>query len=72
MLAQLETAFNGRPAALIESVQTMLELRYQAVALMRVPVGDGRTAGPAFEWRPPAEPRGEHAATRAGAGVAQA
>ena len=61
LLAGLEIAFNGRPAALIESVQTMLELRYQAIALMRVPVGDGRTAGPAFEWRPAAGHRGAHA-----------
>ena len=30
----------------------MWALEYQAVALMRVPVGDGLTAGPAFS--PPA------------------
>jgi hypothetical protein len=72
LLAQLETAFNGEPAALIESVQTMLELRYQALALMRVPVGDGRTAGPAFEWRPAAGHRSGHAPAAAGAAAAQA
>jgi len=29
-------------------VRDMWALKYQAVALMRVPVGDGQTAGPAF------------------------
>jgi hypothetical protein len=29
----------------------MLELKYQAIALMNVPVGAGQTAGPAFQWR---------------------
>jgi ferritin-like protein len=53
LLTQLESAFNGHPEELVTSVQTMLELRYQAIALMQVPVGGGRTAGPAFEWRPP-------------------
>ena len=29
----------------------MYDLRWQAVALMRIPCGsDGRTAGPSFEW----------------------
>jgi Ferritin-like len=50
LLRQLDAAFTGRPSELIASVQTMLTLRYQAIALMRVPVGDGLTAGPAFEW----------------------
>jgi hypothetical protein len=39
---------------LIESVQTMIALRYQAIALMHVPLDDpGLTAGPAFQWRSP-------------------
>ena len=55
LLTELETAFNGTPHALIEGVQTMIELRYQAIALMHVPLDDdaGRTAGPAFQWRSP-------------------
>ena len=65
LLDQLEIAFNGHPEALVQSVQTMLELRYQATALMRVPVDDGLTAGPAFEWRPPSRRRGWQAATAA-------
>jgi ferritin-like protein len=51
LLAQLQAAFDGEPALLVAAVPTMLQLRYQAVALMHVPVGDGRTAGPAFQWR---------------------
>jgi hypothetical protein len=50
LLRELNAAFNGRPSELVEAVQTMLRLRYQAIALMRVPVGDGMTAGPPFEW----------------------
>jgi hypothetical protein len=51
LLSQLEQSFNGNPSVLLLSVETMMKLRYQAVALMRVPVDDVRTAGPAFEWR---------------------
>jgi hypothetical protein len=54
LLTQLEVAFNGAPDVLVESVQTMMALRLESIALMRVPVGDGQTAGPAFAWRPPA------------------
>jgi Ferritin-like len=50
LLRQLQAAFNGRPSELVAAVHTMLELKYQAIALMHVPVGDGQTAGPAFEW----------------------
>jgi hypothetical protein len=50
LLRSLERAFTGHPDELTTSVQTMLTLRYQATALMRVPVGDGLTAGPPFEW----------------------
>ncbi|HEX8974912.1 MAG TPA: ferritin-like protein [Solirubrobacteraceae bacterium] len=52
LLNQLQTALTGAPDLLVASVQTMLTLRLQAIALMRVPVGEGRTAGPAFGWRP--------------------
>jgi hypothetical protein len=51
LLRELEDAFTGNPPALLESVQTMLELRYQAIALMHVPIDGGLAAGPAFEWR---------------------
>jgi len=33
----------------------MMQLRYEAIALMRVPLDEdtGKTAGPAFQWRAP-------------------
>jgi hypothetical protein len=53
LLKQLETAFNGKPGALVDTVQTMIALRYQSIALMNVPLDDGTGlhAGPAFQWR---------------------
>jgi hypothetical protein len=52
LLARLQAAFTGTPAILRKAVHDMWALEYQAIALMRVPVGDGLTAGPAFS--PPA------------------
>jgi hypothetical protein len=55
LLRCLHRAFNGQPEELVAAVPLMFRLRYQAVALMRTPSGpDGRTAGPSFEWTPPA------------------
>jgi hypothetical protein len=51
LLTQLQESFAGTPGMLVRAVQTMLELKYQAIALMNVPVGAGQTAGPAFQWR---------------------
>jgi hypothetical protein len=46
-------AVTGRPEELADAVVEMWALEYQAIALMRIPVGDGKhTAGPAFA--PPA------------------
>jgi hypothetical protein len=54
LLRCLHRAFNGQPDELIAAVPLMYQLRYQAVALMRISCGsDGRTAGPSFEWTPP-------------------
>ncbi|MEA2446144.1 MAG: hypothetical protein QOJ12_3436 [Thermoleophilales bacterium] len=50
LVTQLQTAFAGQPDVLTSAVHTMYELKYQAVALMNVPVGEGQTAGPPFEW----------------------
>jgi hypothetical protein len=53
LLRQLEVAFNGLPGELRTTVGTMMKLRTQAQALMRMPTGDGRTtAGPTFEYVP--------------------
>lgn len=54
LLYQLEEAFNGDPGQLKDAVGTMFGLRKQALALMKMPTGDGKTtAGPAFEYVPP-------------------
>ena len=53
MLVELDDAFNGEPSRLVVAVQTMLQLRSESLALMRIPLGDGSglNAGPAFQWR---------------------
>lgn len=49
LLSALQAAFTGDPDRLEGAVRDMWALEYQAVALMRVPIGeDGHTAGPAF------------------------
>ena len=51
LLRSLHLAFNGRPDVLIEAVPLMLQMKDQAVALMKVPIDDsGATAGPTFEY----------------------
>jgi hypothetical protein len=56
LLDCLHLAFNGEPDRLLEAVPLMYDLRYRAVALMRIPCGsDGQTAGPSFEWPLPTE-----------------
>lgn len=53
LVGQLESAFNGAPDTLQVAVTTMYSLKYKGVALMNVPVGDGLTAGPTFEYGTP-------------------
>jgi len=51
VLNELQAATNGEPSRLMASVPIMYELKYQAVELMKIPIGDGnRTAGPSFEY----------------------
>jgi hypothetical protein len=51
ILRQLDQAFNGSPEILGPAVGAMYDLKDQALALMRMPTGDGRTmAGPTFEY----------------------
>ena len=52
LLNSLHDAFNGRPAALMDAVPIMYELKYRAQSLMTIPSGraDGTTAGPSFEY----------------------
>ncbi|MEA2210212.1 MAG: hypothetical protein QOF83_160 [Solirubrobacteraceae bacterium] len=68
LLGQLQAAFTGAPDTLVTSVQTMLTLRLQAIALMQVPVGNGQTAGPAFAWHPDAQARSVSARSSTGPG----
>lgn len=49
LLNQLEQAFDGDPKLLGAAVGTMYALKTQAQALMRMPDGNGTTAGPTFE-----------------------
>lgn len=50
LLREINLAFNGAPALLREAVHGMFELKYMGVALMRMPVGHGRTAAPAWRY----------------------
>lgn len=50
LLQLVEKAFQGEPSRLMEAVKVMYDLKYKAVALMKIPVGDGTTAGPTFQY----------------------
>lgn len=51
LLNELHNSLNGKPQRLMQSVVRMYELKYQAVELMKTPIGDGEmTAGPSFEF----------------------
>jgi hypothetical protein len=51
LLNELHAALNGDPKGLMQSVVGMYDLKYQAIELMKIPVGDeGMTAGPSFEY----------------------
>jgi rubrerythrin len=51
LLNELNTALNGEPQRLMQSVVRMNDLKYQAVELMKIPIGSGETtAGPSFEY----------------------
>lgn len=50
LLAGMDVAFNGQPEMLMKSVPLMHDLKYKALALMNMPVGNGKMAGPSFEY----------------------
>lgn len=53
LLNELHDALNGEPQRLMQSVAGMYDLKYQAIELMKIPVGDGdMSAGPSFEYIP--------------------
>lgn len=49
LLGMLDRGLNGEQHRLGDAVGLMWSMRWQAEALMRVPVGNGETAGPTFE-----------------------
>lgn len=51
LLNELHASLNGEPKRLMQSVVRMYDLKYQAVELMKIPIGSGETtAGPSFEY----------------------
>lgn len=50
LLEALHATFNGAPGRMSDAVGLMYDVKLQAIALMQVPVGNGRTAGPCFEY----------------------
>lgn len=52
MLRGLHVAFNGAPTTIASTMGAMHEVRTLAQALMQMPLGDGTTAGPSFDYVP--------------------
>ncbi len=50
LLNALHNAVNGRKEELEKAVAIMFQLKYQAVGLMNIPMGNGENAGPSFEY----------------------
>jgi hypothetical protein len=53
LLALLDSSFNGHPELLGAAVGGMYDLKRQAEELIRMPTGNGFTAGPTFEYVAP-------------------
>ena len=50
LLSGIQSACKGKPQILNDAIPLMYELKYQAVGLMKIPIGKtGLTAGPTFE-----------------------
>ncbi len=52
LLTSIHDACNGNPELLMKSVPIMYDLKYKALDLMNTPIGNGKTAGPSFEYVP--------------------
>lgn len=50
LLRMLEQAFNGEPSMLGTATGAMFGLKSQVQALLQMPLGDGFTAGPTFQY----------------------
>jgi len=64
VLHLLDQAFNGSPRMLSVATGTMYALKSQAEALMRMPDGEDRTAGPTFDYVPAEQRRWAHGDSR--------
>jgi hypothetical protein len=55
VLLQIDAAFDGSPATLVDAVQTMFRLRDAMLVLLANPLpgSTGLHAGPTFDWAPP-------------------
>jgi hypothetical protein len=51
LLKSLHTTFNGQPDQLDNAFTLMESLKEQAMALVEIDLGDGKNAGPSFEYR---------------------
>lgn len=52
LLKALHATFNGQRDQFSTSIGVMESLKQQAIAMMALPLGDGTTAGPSFEYQP--------------------
>jgi hypothetical protein len=52
LLEALHATFNGAPDRMDDAIGLMYDLKAQAIALMQIQLGNGRTAGPCFEYVP--------------------
>jgi len=50
LLTSIHNACNGQPNLLMQAVPLMYDLKYKALELMKMPLGNGQTAGPSFEF----------------------
>lgn len=52
LLSSIHDACNGNPELLMKAIPIMYDLKYKAQDLMNTPIGNGKTAGPSFEYVP--------------------
>ena len=50
LLNNINDAVSGDPDLLVKGTTIMYELKYQALALLNIPIGNGECAGPTFEY----------------------
>lgn len=50
LLNNINDAVSGNPDLLIKGITVMYDLKYKAIELMNIPLGNGECAGPTFEY----------------------